>query len=161
MSSAFACSTEIPVGYALFLSTQLAPAAADLLLALLEDVELAIERGLAVLDPFLFALDLFATATGFDLPVLAELDQLFLAGNQRALSERFRLTLGLTDDALSSLFGGGLREELPLTFSVAAGAPAKKEKRCGGENDQYAERSTQCCRVHVDLCSTSTSGPRR
>ena len=123
-----------------------------LLLALLEDVELAIERGLAVLDPFLFALTSSRRRRGFDSQSSRRLDQL-LAGNQRAGA--IPTHARPLRRCVVSLLGGGLREEPPLTFSVAAGAPAK-EKRCGGENDQYADRSTQCCRVcrsmlHLDF----------
>ena len=44
-------------------------------------------------DAALVALDFLAAAADLDLPRLAQLDQLFLAGDDRALAQRFRLAL--------------------------------------------------------------------
>ena len=116
---------------------------------------------LALLDAPLFALDFLAPAARLDLPVLAELDQLFLAGDHRALSQRFGFALGFADDALGGLLGRGLRERLRCALCGAASAAAEKEKGCGGDDDQYAKRGTQCRSIHVDLCSTAACTPRR
>src|SRR5512147_3174708 len=75
----------LALGHCLFLATELARASADILLALLEHIEFPVERRLAILDPLLLSLDFLATPACFDFPVLAEPDELFLAGDERAL----------------------------------------------------------------------------
>jgi hypothetical protein len=139
----------LSLGDRFLLPTQLAGAAANVLLPLFEDVEFAVEHRLAILNALLFALDFLTSPARFDLPVLAELDQLFLPRDQRALAEGFRFALGLTDDALRRLFGRRLRQRLGLPFGNPATAPAKKEKGHGGDDKQYAKRSTQCRSIHV------------
>ena len=50
-----------------------------LFLALLEQIVFAVEEIVALLDAALFRFDLFAPLAGFELPILAQTDELFLA----------------------------------------------------------------------------------
>src|SRR5688572_13983097 len=117
----------------LFLPSELAGALADFLVALLEHVELAIEHAVALLDPFLLALDLFPAAARFHLPRFAELDQLFLARDDSTLPEILGFALGLAQDPLRRLVSGRFRKRLVAPLGALTCPPAKKEESHGGE----------------------------
>src|SRR6202011_6035226 len=72
--------------------------------ALLQQVVLAIELALVVVDPALLALDLLAAAADLDFPFLAEPHQLFLAAEDGGLTQAFRFALRFADDSLGGLF---------------------------------------------------------
>src|SRR5436190_2774602 len=112
---------------------ELTGAAAQLLVALIEDVEFAIERTLPVDDSLLLAFHFRPPAAHFDLELLAQLDQLFLAGDHRALSQRFGFPLGLADDALRRLLGARSRGCLSLPLRGHAQPPPYKEKSRRGD----------------------------
>ena len=112
----------LAIGDRLLAAAEVARALAELLVALLEQLELAVEHVLALDEPALFALDLFAASAHFALEVLAELDQLFLAGDDRALPEVLRLALGVADDSLGGFLGGRLRRD--LSFDAPPCVPA-------------------------------------
>src|SRR5213075_1011480 len=64
----------------------------------LEELEFSVEHGFSLGKTTLFAFDLRSTSADIELEILAELDQLFFAGDERALHEALRLTFGLADD---------------------------------------------------------------
>jgi hypothetical protein len=103
------------------------------LVALLEQVELPVEHDFALLDPLFLALDLLAPAPRLDLPGLAQLDQLFLPGHHRALAQRIRRLLGLTNDPLGGLLGGGLGLGLQRPLGALTRLLSEIEKSRGGE----------------------------
>ena len=76
---------------------------ADLLLALLEDLELAVEIAVAFLDTPLAALDLVAPLPRLRLPALAKLDRLFLSRDDRCLPERFGFASRFVDEPAGRL----------------------------------------------------------
>ncbi len=116
-----ALELERALVHRLFLAAELAPATADLLVALLQDVELAVEVALPLLHAPLGALELLAPLGGFGLPLLAQLDRLFLPGDHGRLAQRVRLSPRVVDDAVRRLFGGGLRIRVRLTLRAPPG----------------------------------------
>ena len=93
------------VGNRLLLAAEFARPAAQVLVALFEDLELAVEGGLLFDDAALLGPDLFAAAASLGLPVFAEPDQLFLAGEDGGLAQCIRLPRRLGGQFLRGLLG--------------------------------------------------------
>ncbi len=145
----------------LLLATEVAGAPAEFAVTLVEEVDLLLELVLALVDAPFLALDLFAPVPRLDLPGLAELDQLFLPGEHRALAQRLGLALGVADDALGQLLGARLGEALRLAFSLLSASSPEDESRCGSHNCKHANYSDKKCRIRVHLCSTAVAPRRR
>jgi hypothetical protein len=94
-----------PLRHDLLASPEIAAAAAELLLALIEDIVLAIETGFALLHSPLGALELFAALAGVDLPGLAQFDRLFLAGDDRRFSQGVGFASRFIGDTRCRFFG--------------------------------------------------------
>jgi hypothetical protein len=126
----------LPLDYRLFAARDGLHATGVLALTLLEQIVLAIELAFAVLDAALLALDFFAAAPDLDLPVLAELHQLFLAAQDRGLAQTLRLSLGVAEDAPGGFIGGGFRLLLPFQLGAGSEPPSDIEKNRAGNNKQ-------------------------
>src|ERR1043166_9364284 len=72
---------DLAGGHRVFAVAAVARALAQVPVALLEQLVLAVEDGFALRKAALLALDLFAPAANLGLEVLAELDQLLIAGH--------------------------------------------------------------------------------
>src|SRR6185295_19094206 len=151
------------LGQDLLLTSYIFGAAGGLTLALLQQVVLAIELGLLVLDAPFLALDFLAAAAGFDLPLLAQLDQLFLAGEDCGLARAFRLALCVTQDLLCGLFRRRLGVLLtPQLNATAAFGANYKKNRTGNYKQTYASCGQQSCVRHIpDLCWARGQNHRR
>ncbi len=138
----------LAIDHGLLAAAEVAHPAAEVLVALIERVELAVELGLPLLDAPLFAFHLFAAAAGLELERLAELDQLFLARDDGALAQVFRFTLGVVHHALGHFLRRRLRIRLAPEFGGPAEAPPYKEKRRRRGNES-AERGVERGQIHV------------
>jgi hypothetical protein len=143
----------LPLDDGLLATAEFARPAAQLSVALLEDVRLAIEHRLALVDPALFAFDLFAPAAYLRLEFLAQSDELFLTGNDRALSQILGFALAFRDDPLRRFLSGRLRGGKSLYLSRSADASPEKEESRRGDN-KGAKRGSENF-IHMDLCSTA------
>jgi hypothetical protein len=127
------------LGDCFLLSSDRFGAFGGLALPLLEQIVLAVQLTFFVLDAPLFALDLFSPTAGFDFPLFAKLDQLFLARQDGGLAEAFRLSIRLAEDFLRRFFRGCLSCLLPPeldTFSALS--PNNKKNRTGNNKQKYA-----------------------
>jgi hypothetical protein len=171
-SSATLVQLLLPLRDGLLATADFARAAADVLVALLHRVGPAVERALALLHPLLLGGDLVAAAPSLDLPGFAHLDQLFLAGQHRALAQRFRVALGVLPDARGDFLGSGASGREPrLLFLTAERAPllqarvatdyatrrlaacgtgptSCKEKQHGGDDERHARRGNRRVQTH-------------
>ena len=142
-------------------------AARGLALALLEQVELAIEMAFAFGDPALFALDLLAAPADLGFPLLAELDQLFLSREHRGLAQRSRLRARLRRGcAWRSLrrwpWLAACRRELGAPLRAFC-RQRKKPRRQERTEVCRARVTTPCSsyRIYVGPAANATGGPYR
>ena len=89
----------LAVGDGLLAAAEVARAAPELLVALLEQLELAVERRLALLDPALVALDLLAALVPLLFATPRGGGSLLLAGDDGGLAEGLRFAAGFLEDA--------------------------------------------------------------
>ena len=108
-------------------------------------------------DAALFALDLFAAAADLDFQLLAELDELFLSGDDGALPQVLGFALGVADDSLRCLFGGGLRRGLSSGARLRPPILLPTKKKAGR---QY-ERSTPSAAMITPCSSYGIYAPPR
>jgi hypothetical protein len=160
ISSTLASSAEIPQGletatlildetlelglalsHGLLAATDVAGAAPQFTLALIEEIELLVELGFAFIDASFLALHLITSVTGFDLPGLPRLDELFLAGEHGTLPQGFGLALGVANDPFGRFLSSGLGRLLLGDYGLATLRATYKEKRCGQDGGKRAKRS--------------------
>src|SRR5689334_5949875 len=137
-----------------FLATaEFARATAEIAVALLEDVGLAIENRLALGDTSLLALDFLAAPAHFLLEFFAQLDELFLSADNCTLSKILSFALAIGDDSLGGLLGGRLRGGESLNLGGHSKATSEKEESRRGD-DHNAKGGSENF-IHMDLCSTA------
>jgi hypothetical protein len=162
----------LTLGDGLLAPPHLARAAANVLVARLQRVRATLQRALALGDAALLDGELLAPAPRLDLPRLADLDQLFLPGQHRALPHRLGLALGVLPDARRDLVRSGLRGLQSLLLVLAprltsGGRPtcealllAQKEKCRGGDHQRHARRDQDRDHVHERSMLRRGPGPR-
>jgi hypothetical protein len=138
---------RLAFGDRLLLPPEVAGAPPEVAFALIEQVDLLLELRLAIVDATLLALHFLATMARFDFPRLAQLDQLFLTGEDRALARRLGFTLGVADDALGQFLRGALRGALCRAGALADRRPKNKnaaEATTQSTQAQRRESSNSC-----------------
>ena len=116
----------LALGDRLFAATEVAGAPAELFVALLEHLELAVEHGFPLGDAPLFPFDFLAPTADLLLEVLAQSDQLFFPGDDGGLAKVVRFSLGVSDDSLRGFLGGGFGGGLTFALGAAASRYGRK-----------------------------------
>src|SRR3984957_5506951 len=119
-----------------------------LLFPLVEEVELAVQDRLALLDLLLLAPHLFTAAARFDLPRLPELDQLFLTRDDSRFAQVFRLTLGLFNGPAAKGIRAGFSLVEAAQLGRAPHPPSQCQRGASGADEHYEKYAKIGKRTH-------------